>query len=181
MAPLPLLKVNKTLFEQIRLQFEKNPHCAQQQVADVMFRCAIQLNVELDGNKWITALVQSLCLRKVLFSKNTLMCCLRTYAREVVKVEKEKGWQAVSVRKIWKKQIAKPILGKVPFRPVPYRIINLYKSKVIHAMENGDPRKSLLEAADEAIEMFDYPPYSLIFDEWFEYKDGKDENPLYYH
>ena len=62
MAPLPSLKVNKTLFEQIRLQFEKNPQCARQQVADVMFHRAIQLDVELDGNKWITALVQSLCL-----------------------------------------------------------------------------------------------------------------------
>lgn len=98
----------------------------------------------------------------------------------VARVQKEKGWQAVSVRSIWKKQIETPILGKVPFRPVPYRIINLYKSKVLYAMENGDPYKSLVEAADEAIETFDYPPYSLIFDEWYEYKDGKDENPLYY-
>ena len=180
MSPSPSLRVNKTLFDQLRQEFKKNPCTARQQVADIMFRRASQLNIELDGHKWITALVQTICQRKSLWSQNTLKRCLRTYARAVIK-NHDKGWQSVSVRKIWKKQILTPILGKVPFRPVPYHVINIYKAKVIHAMENGDPQKSLVEAADEAIEMFDYPPYSLIFDEWFEYKDGKDENPLYYH
>lgn len=153
---------------------------AQQQLSDLLFRRAIDLDVELDGNKWITALVQSLCLRKVVFSKHTLQRCLRTFAREVAKVEREKGWQAVSMKKIWKKQMDTPIHGKVPFRPVPYRVLNTYKAKVIQAMENAGIYMTLVQAADEAIEKIDYPSYSLIFDEWYEYKDGKNENPLHY-
>lgn len=180
MAPLPSIKVNKALFEQICSDFNNGNNTPQQKSTMMLLRRAIDLDVELDANKWIYSLIQSLCQRKVLFSKNTLKRCLRTYAREVETVQKEKGWQAVSVRKVWRKHMLTPIVGKVPLRPVPYSVLNKYKAKVIHAMENVPLHKTLLEAADEAIEEFDYPSYSLIFDEWYEYKVDVEENPLYY-
>ena len=107
------------------------------------------------------------------------MRLLRTYAREVIK-NQDKGRQAVSVYKIFEKQIEQPVLGKVPFRPVMYGTLRHWTHKVI-ALDNVPPHIPLEKAAFDAIEDFDYPPYSLIFDEWYEYMDGKDENPLYYN
>ena len=120
MSPLPALTVNKTLFEQIHQIYSNNPVLGHQRVSDVMFCQAIDLNVQLDGQKWIQALVLTVNHKTNLFSKNTLMRLLRTYAREVIKNYK-KGWQSVSVYKIFQKQFQQPVLGKVPFRSVPSR------------------------------------------------------------
>ena len=50
MSPIPSLKVNKTLFDQLRHEFEKNPcSTARQQVADIMFRRAIISGWIIDG------------------------------------------------------------------------------------------------------------------------------------
>ena len=48
-------------------------------------------------------------------------------------------------------------------------------------MDNVPPHVPLEKAAFNAIEEFDYLLYSLIFDEWHEYKEGKDKNPLFYN
>ena len=180
MSPLPSLKVDGSLFEQIRTLYRDNHVAAHGRVSEVVFKRASELNVELDGNKWIQALVLTIHHRRQLYSKQTLQRLLRTYAREVAKNYK-KGWQSVSVHAIYKKQFQQPILGKVPFRPVCYTTLNRWKHKVIAAMDNVPPHVPLEQAAFDAIDDFDYPPYSLIFDEWFEYKDGKNENPFYYH
>lgn len=158
----------------------ENPTYKHAKYAGYVYQRAVRKEIKLDADNFIKSTTDVVLKKKHLYSVNTLKRLLRAYARGLNLYPNQGSSSTNVLRSIWDKQFSRTVNGKVPFRPVPFHVFQRYRVKVFHFMDNEPDHFSgdFMEKVDGVIENFDYPPHSYLFDEWFEYADGKTDDPI---